>query len=155
MVQAESKDRHGAIIKFPALRATALAASPAQKYLISVNPRRNWWQGQRERRAGPAVRALGEICEIPVSPLDALWHFGNLFLPAWFVAGLAAALAKLLWRAELKSRSWRQLWLWGGAGGSLGLLLALALLGHDGKMMGYGLMLLAIALPQAWLSLRR
>ncbi len=90
-----------------------------------------------------------------MSPLDAFWHIGNFFLPAWFVAGLVAALAKLLWRGELKSCSWRRLWLRGGVGGSLGLLLALALLGHDGKMLGYGLMLLAIALPQAWLSLRR
>ena len=90
-----------------------------------------------------------------MSPLDALWHIGNFFLPAWFVAALAAASAKLLWRGELKSRSWRQLWLWGGAGGSLGLLLALVLLGNDGKMLGYGMMLLAVALPQAWLSLRR
>jgi len=90
-----------------------------------------------------------------VSPLDAFWHLGNFLLPAWFVAGVVAALAKLLWRAELKGRSWRQLWLWGGVGGTAGLLLALALLGHDGKMLGYGLMLLAIGLPQAWLSLRR
>lgn len=91
----------------------------------------------------------------PVSPLDAFWHLGNFLLPAWFVAGTVAALMKLLWRAELKNRPWRQLWLWGGVGGTLGLLLALLLLGHDGKMLGYGLMLLAIALPQAWLSLRR
>lgn len=62
---------------------------------------------------------------------------------------------KLLWRQELKSQGWRRLWLWGGAGGSLGLVAALVLLGHDGKMLGYGLMLLAIALPQAWVSLRR
>ena len=57
-----------------------------------------------------------------MSPLDAFWHLGNFILPAWFVAGVVAALMKLLWRAELKGRSWRQLWLWGGAGGALGLL---------------------------------
>lgn len=95
------------------------------------------------------------MARTPVSPLDAVWHLSNFLLPAWFVAGVVAALMKLLWRAELKGRGWRQLWLWGGVGGSLGLALALLLLGHDGKMLGYGLMLLAIALPQAWLSLRR
>ena len=90
-----------------------------------------------------------------MSPLDAFWHFSNFLLPAWFVAAVVAALMKLLWHAELKSRSWRQLWLWGAVGGSLGLVAALVLLGHDGKMLGYGLMLIAVALPQAWLSLRR
>ena len=65
---------------------------------------------------------------------------------------MAGAL-KLLWRQEVRSRGWRQLWLWGGLGGSLGLLGALLLLGRDGRMAGYGLMILAIALPQwalAW-----
>lgn len=90
-----------------------------------------------------------------MSPLDALWHLGNFLLPAWFVAAIVAALMKLLWRQELKTQAWRRLCLWGGAGGSLGLVAALVLLGHDGKMLGYGLMLLSIALPQAWLSLRR
>ena len=44
--------------------------------------------------------------------------------------------------------------LWGGVGGSLGLLAALVLLGRDGKMLGYGLMLLVVALPQWALQIK-
>ncbi len=89
-----------------------------------------------------------------MNPLDALWHFGNLFGPAWWVAGLLAALVKLLWRRELKTHAWSALAWRGAVGGSLGLVLALVLLGRDGKMAGYGLMLIGISLPQAWLLLK-
>jgi len=90
-----------------------------------------------------------------VSPLDAFWHLSNFFVPAWAVAGLVAALAKLLWRRELKSLAWRRLALWGAVGGSLALIAALLVLGQDGKMLGYGLMLLGISASQWWLMLRR
>ncbi len=89
-----------------------------------------------------------------MSPLDALWHLLNFLAPAWAVAALVAALAKLLWRQELKGQTWRRLALWGGIGGSLGLIAALALFGRDGKMAGYGLMIGAVALPQWWLAFR-
>ncbi len=89
-----------------------------------------------------------------MNPLDALWHFGNFFGPACWVAVLLAAAVKLLWRRELKVHSWSSLAWRGAVGGSLGLLLALALLGRDGKMAGYGLMLVGISLPQAWLLLK-
>ena len=86
-----------------------------------------------------------------MNPLDAFWHFANFFAPAWFVAALLALFSKLLWRQA----SWQRLALWGGIGGSLGLLAALVLLGRDGKMLGYGLMLLGVALPQWGLQLKR
>jgi hypothetical protein len=87
----------------------------------------------------------------PMDPLDAFWHFGNFFGPAFWVAALLAAAVKLLWQRELKTHAWSSLVWRGAVGGSLGLLLALALLGRDGKMAGYGLMLIGISLPQAWL----
>jgi hypothetical protein len=87
--------------------------------------------------------------------LDAFWHLSNWLAPAWFVAALMAAGLKLLWRRELKSLAWRRLVLWGGVGGCLGLFAALLLLGRDGRVAGYGLMILTIALPQWVLSLRR
>lgn len=89
-----------------------------------------------------------------MSPLDAIWHLANFFAPAWCVAALLASACKLLWRRETQGLAWLRLFKWGGVGGSLGLLAALALLGHDGKMMGYGLMLLSISLPQWWLAFR-
>lgn len=87
--------------------------------------------------------------------LDVVWHLGNFLAPAWFVAALMALGLKLLWRRELKALAWRRLALWGALGGCLGLVAALLLLGRDGKMLGYGLMIVAIALPQWGLTLRR
>jgi hypothetical protein len=89
-----------------------------------------------------------------VNPLDAFWHIANFFAPAWSVAAILALAAKLLWRQSYGGVAWRKLAFWGGLGGSLGLLAALALLGRDGKMLGYGLMLLTVALPQWILGLR-
>lgn len=87
--------------------------------------------------------------------LDVVWHLGNFLAPAWFVAALMALGLKLLWRRELKALAWRHLALWGALGGCLGLVGALLLLGRDGKMLGYGLMIVCIALPQWGLSLKR
>lgn len=93
--------------------------------------------------------------EPPLNALDLLWHLGNFLAPACVTAALTAALVKLLWRQELRALRWRQLAGWGALGGSLALVLALLWLGQDGKMAGYGLLLLGIALPQWWLTIRR
>ena len=90
-----------------------------------------------------------------MSPLDVLWHVANLFAPAWGVALLVALAAKLIWRGDLKAMPWGRLAIWGAAGGSLGVIAALVLLGHDGRMSGYALMLVGISLPQWWLMTRR
>jgi len=90
-----------------------------------------------------------------MGPIDAFWHIANLFAPAWCVAALLGAAIKFAWRRELKSRSWHQLALWGAAGGSLATIAALVLLGHDGQVLGYALLLAGISLPQWWLMQRR
>ena len=90
-----------------------------------------------------------------MNPLDALWHLANFFAPAWAVAVMLAACARLLWRRELKGRSWLNLVFRAGLGASLGLLAALALLGHDGRMAGYGLMLAGASLPIWWLTIKK
>ncbi|MDY0744446.1 hypothetical protein SNE35_08005 [Paucibacter sp. R3-3] len=89
-----------------------------------------------------------------MTPLDAFWHIANLFAPAWVVAALLALTAKLLWRRDLKSLTWRRLAVWGAAGGSVAVIAALVLTGHDGKMIGYALMLVGVSLPQ-WLLMSR
>ncbi|MBV8503406.1 MAG: hypothetical protein JO006_17015 [Paucibacter sp.] len=86
-----------------------------------------------------------------MSPLQAFWHVANLFAPAWGVALLVALMAKLVWRDALKAVAWHRLAIWGAAGGSVAVIAALALLGHDGRMSGYALMLVGITLPQWWL----
>ena len=86
-----------------------------------------------------------------MSPLDAFWHLANLFAPAWGLAALLAAAIKGLWRREAAGLRWRRLWGWGGTGGTLATIAALALLGHDGRMAGYALLVLGVALPQWFL----
>ncbi|MDT9001132.1 hypothetical protein RQP53_17775 [Paucibacter sp. APW11] len=90
-----------------------------------------------------------------MTALDAFWHLANFLAPAWVVSALLALLHKLIWRRELKAMAWRRLALWGGLGGTLALVLALLLLGHDGKMAGYALLLLGVVLPQWALTLKR
>ena len=91
-----------------------------------------------------------------MSPLDAFWHIANLFASAWGLAALLAVAIKGLWRREAKSLGWKKLWAWGAAGGSAAVVISLVLLGRDGKMAGYALLVLGVALPQwYWLSFRR
>jgi glucose-6-phosphate-specific signal transduction histidine kinase len=85
-----------------------------------------------------------------VSPIDALIHLVNFFLPAVVVAALAAALAKLMWRRELKSVAWRRLAVWAAIAAAAALVTGLLLFGRDGKMATYGLMLLTCAAALAW-----
>ena len=91
-----------------------------------------------------------------MSPLDAFWHIANLFAPAWGLAALLALAIKGLWRREARPLAWQRLWLWGAAGGTAAVIGSLILLGRDGRMAGYGLLLLGVAVPQWWLlSFRR
>ena len=91
-----------------------------------------------------------------MTPLDAFWHIANLFAPAWGLAALLAAAIKGVWWREARALAWRRLWGWGTAGGVLAVVISLAVLGRDGKMAGYALLVLGVALPQWWLlSFRR
>jgi len=91
-----------------------------------------------------------------MSPLDAFWHVANLFAPAWGLAALLALAIKALWRRQAGALRWLRLWAWGGLGGAAAIVLALVLLGRDGSMAGYALLIVGVALPQWWLlSLKR
>jgi hypothetical protein len=85
-----------------------------------------------------------------VGPLDAIWHVMNLFAPAVGLAMLATAGAKLLWRRELASVSWRRLAIPAALACALVLLAGLVLLGRDGKMATYGAMVAAAAVTLWW-----
>ena len=85
-----------------------------------------------------------------MSPIDALWHVLGLFLPALATGALVAAAAKGLWRAELQRTSWLRLAAWPMGAGSAALLLGLVGFGRDGRMLSYGLMVLACTLALWW-----
>jgi hypothetical protein len=87
-----------------------------------------------------------------MSALDAFWHVTNLLAPAWGVSVLLALLMRLVWRGQRMDL--RKMVVWGGLGGMLAIGLALVLLGRDGKMAGYALLLTGVSLPQWWLTRR-
>lgn len=89
-----------------------------------------------------------------MSPLDALWHVLNLLAPALGVSLISASLAKLLWRRELAGVAWRRLASRAFIASALASLAALFLLGRDGKMLGYGALVLACTVALWWLGFR-
>ena len=90
-----------------------------------------------------------------MGPIDALWHLLNLFGPAIGLALGVPTLAKWIWRRELAALPWRRLALRVALATAAATVAALLLLGRDGRMAGYGLMVLAAAVPPWWHLLRR
>ena len=80
-----------------------------------------------------------------MGPMDAIWHLLNLFAPALGTAAIAATLAKLLWRRDLKAARWTRLFGWAAAAGSLALVAGLVVFGVDGRMATYGAMVAGCA----------
>jgi hypothetical protein len=89
-----------------------------------------------------------------VGPLDAVWHLLNFFGPALGVGCLTALMAKVVWRRALHGASLVRLSLWTTLGCALGLVAALVLFGRDGKMAGYGLMIVVGTVCLWWTGLR-
>ncbi len=89
-----------------------------------------------------------------MSPLDATWHVLNFLFPAFGVAVLASAAAKVLWRSELAGVGWRPLILWTAAAGSAALVGGLVVFGRDGKMASYAALVLASAGTLWWVGFR-
>lgn len=86
--------------------------------------------------------------------LDAIWHLLNLLAPAFGLGMIAAGLAKLFWRHELKTVSWRRLACWAVAVCAVVLLAGLVITGRDGRMGTYAAMVLACALALWWAGFR-
>jgi hypothetical protein len=85
-----------------------------------------------------------------MGPLDALWHLGNLFVPALALAALAAALAKLLWRRDLAGVGWRPLAMAAALTNAAVVLAGLVAFGRDGRMATYAAMVAGCALTLWW-----
>jgi hypothetical protein len=85
-----------------------------------------------------------------MGPLAFVDHLANLFVPALGLAALAAALAKLAWRAELGAQRWWRL-AWPAAAANAAVTVGgLAWSGRDGRMATYAAMALATALTLWW-----
>jgi hypothetical protein len=85
-----------------------------------------------------------------MGPLDALWHVGNLFVPALWLGVLSAAMSKLVWRRELASVAWMRLAVPACTVAVIVTVAGLVAFGRDGKMATYGGMVLACALTLWW-----
>jgi peptidoglycan/LPS O-acetylase OafA/YrhL len=90
----------------------------------------------------------------PLQATDAFWHITNFFAPALVVGGIAAVLARLVWRRELRARSVWRLWAWAGGASALASIAGLVVFEHDGKMATYGAMVVACAAALWWAGLR-
>jgi hypothetical protein len=91
---------------------------------------------------------------ITMDILGALWHLLNFFAPAWVVGALAAALAKVFWRSELRGLTWLKLALRASLACAAVLVVGMVIEGRDGRMSTYLAMVLACA-GALWWSLRR
>lgn len=85
-----------------------------------------------------------------MGPLDFLNHLANLLLPAIALGALAAALAKLAWRADLAAQRWWRLAAPAAAVNAIVTLAGLAWTGRDGTMGTYVAMAAATALTLWW-----
>ena len=90
-----------------------------------------------------------------MGPLDVLWHLLNLLAVPVIFGGVAAAGARLTWRAPLARWPWHRLWLLASAAAAAVTVLGLAVFGRDGRMATYGLMVVAVAAVLGWAGLRR
>jgi hypothetical protein len=85
-----------------------------------------------------------------MGPLAFLNHLANLFVPALALAAVAAALAKLMWRADLSARRWWQLAWPAASANAVVTVVGLAWSGHDGRIATYAAMVMATALMLWW-----
>jgi hypothetical protein len=90
-----------------------------------------------------------------VGVLDVVWHLLNFLAPAVGLGVLSAALAKLVWRRDLRTVTWLRLALWSSAAATLALVGGLLVLGRDGKIAAYAVMVLASALTLWWTGFGR
>jgi hypothetical protein len=82
--------------------------------------------------------------------LQQLWHLLNLLLPPLGLAALHAAVCKLLWHRELAALGWFRLTAWCALAAVAANLGGLVWTGHDGAMLTYGAIVVALAIT-SWL----
>lgn len=80
--------------------------------------------------------------------VDLIWHLAGFVAPALFVGVGVATLSRLFWRPDRAPTLARQAALNVATGLGV-LMLGLAFTGRDGRMLSYGLLVLAVAASQA------
>lgn len=100
----------------------------------------------------PAHRAARNSRRFVLDPLQLLWHIGGFFAPAVGTGVVAAVLAKVLWRRELRSVAWRRLAGVAVAACAVVLVAGLVLTGRDGRVVTYALMAAACGLALWWVG---
>jgi hypothetical protein len=85
-----------------------------------------------------------------MEPLAFLNHLVNFFVPAVALGAMAAALAKLSWRADLAAQPWWRMASWAAAANAVVTLAGLAWFGRDGRMATYAVMVVATAITLWW-----
>jgi hypothetical protein len=78
----------------------------------------------------------------------------NFCAPAVGIGGFSAALARLLWRADLGRRTFLSLWAWAGVAALVAQTAGLVIFERDGKMATYAAMVVACATAIWWAGFR-
>ena len=86
---------------------------------------------------------------------DLVWHLLNFLAPALGLGMLSAAGAKVIWRRDLATVTWRRLAAWGSGASVLALVEGLVVTGRDGRMATYAVMVLACAAALGWVGFRK
>ena len=84
--------------------------------------------------------------------IEALRHCAAFFAPALGIGLISAALAKWLWRHDLNPTTWSRLAAWTTAAAALTSVGGLLVVGRDGSMGTYAVMVLASALALWWVG---
>jgi hypothetical protein len=87
-----------------------------------------------------------------MGPLDAFWHLVNFIAAAVGIGGIAAVLAKLVWRHDLAAVPWKRLATWACGATAAASVAGLVVLGRDGRMATYGAMIAACAIAMWWVG---
>ncbi len=85
-----------------------------------------------------------------MEPFDFLNHLANFFVPALALGAVAAALAKVAWRADLAAQPWWRMAALAAAANMVVTIAGLAGFGRDGRMATYAAMVLATSVTLWW-----
>ncbi|MEP7281791.1 MAG: hypothetical protein ABI696_07405 [Rubrivivax sp.] len=85
-----------------------------------------------------------------MNSLDVVWHLLNLFAVAALTGLITSSAVKALWWRELAGVAWRRLAAWAVGACAAVSVGGLVLLGQDGRIVTYGVMVAVCALTLWW-----